>query len=71
MVFCLLVSQLMRKLQKQLPFFHEGFCIKDHRGGWRRDSNLGPSDTSRLSADGTADPRRPRRVRELQRHLMS
>lgn len=56
-MFCVLVSQVMRKLQRKLPLRPEGFSIKDGHGGRHSDGSLGPADTSQRAANGTAASR--------------
>ena len=55
---CLPVSRVMKKLQKTIPFFHEGFHIRDQHGPRH-------SDTSKLAANGRADQKGPQRAEEL------
>ncbi|KAF3818491.1 hypothetical protein GH733_011908 [Mirounga leonina] len=65
------VQKVMRKLQKKLPFFHEGFSMKDGHGGRHPDTKLGPSDTGELAANGTAGQKDPRRVEGLKKEMHS
>lgn len=58
--FCVLVSQVMRKLQKKLPFCLEDFSIKAGHGSQHSDRNLGLADRSKLAANDIVGPKDPR-----------